>query len=120
MLKALRQIIDGLTAMVNTSENVQMSQQFAAKGKNDGTIFVSRIGRIDKGHDFRFSFGVEGNRLLYFVSRGTSLTDKLVPRTVITSDDSTPGALGEMRAAVGEALRQLSAMIETLENGNPL
>jgi hypothetical protein len=62
MLKSLRQILDGLYSMVNESENVQMAQQFPAKGKKDGTIFVSRIGKVTNVADFRFSFATRGTR----------------------------------------------------------
>jgi hypothetical protein len=58
--------------------------------------------------------------MMYTVGRGSSMTDKMVPRTVINDDDTTPGTLKERQTAVDTALRQLTELIETLENGRSL
>ena len=114
MVHDLSKILDGLYTMVNASDTVQMSQQFAEDGKGSGTIFVSRIG-TDKG--FRFSFStaevVGGDKtVIYAMFRGKDLHHSyIIPRTLFTANSE------EGDEAVDKALLQLTELIENLDNG---
>ena len=97
--------------MVNESDTVQMSQQFPKDGKDDGTIFVSRIGK-DTG--FRFAFATANKYVAITFYRGNHIKDKIVPRMVFEDNTDTS------EEAVDKALLLMSELIENLDNNVPL
>jgi hypothetical protein len=110
--KLIRDILRGVYELVLASDSVRMSEEFIHCGKDNGTVFLYGVGGENR---IRLSFATEGNTVMLILS-GRAINSRLIPRMVITADDSTPGALAarmaELRALIGH-VHHFMAILES-------